>query len=97
MSKQDAGITKVKIFNQSYKVIGHGDSQYVEKLAEYVDSKMKKIAQETPVVDSLKVAILAALNIADDYHQVKAQLDELNRAIAEKSSHCAELLDQILP
>ncbi|MFH4385205.1 cell division protein ZapA, partial [Acinetobacter baumannii] len=57
---------RVEIYNQTYSIRSDGDNNYILKLAEYVDSKMREISSGTFTVDSLKVAILAALHIADE-------------------------------
>jgi len=63
-----AGPTKVEIFGQTYSIQGDLDAAYVRKLAEYVDEKMHVIADATRTVDTQKVAVLAALAIADELH-----------------------------
>ena len=55
---------------------GGGDSAYLADLATYVDARMNQIADATATVDSLKVAILTALNIADEYHQLKRESEK---------------------
>jgi cell division protein ZapA len=62
---------RVEIYNQNYSIRSDGDNEYIMDLADYVDGKMREIASGTLTVDSLKVAILAALHIADEYHQLK--------------------------
>ena len=57
---------QVEIFGQTYKLRSEDDPAYVESLAAVVDRKMREIATKTNAVDSLRVAILAALNIADE-------------------------------
>ena len=57
---------------------------------------MKEIARATLTVDSLKVAILAALHIAEELHQTRRRLEEHDRDLAERSARCAAELDQFL-
>ena len=52
---------RVEIYNQTYSIRSDGDNQYILNLADYVDKKMRDISSGTLTVDSLKVAILAAL------------------------------------
>src|SRR2546423_13991205 len=63
---------RVEIFDQSYNLRGT-DEEYIQKLAEFVDMKMRAVAERSATVDSLRVAVLAALNIADEYHMLKKQ------------------------
>ena len=62
---------KVQIFGQSYSIQGELDGKYVQKLAKYVDDKMHEIADVTKTVDTQKVAVLAALAIADELHNMQ--------------------------
>lgn len=62
----DANVVQVEIFGQTYNLRADGDPTYVQSLAAYVDSKMREVARETKAVDTLRVAILTALNIADE-------------------------------
>ncbi|MCS6874091.1 MAG: cell division protein ZapA [Pyrinomonadaceae bacterium] len=87
---------KVEIYNQVYNIRFDGDKEYIIRLAEYVDKKMREIASETLTVDSLKVAILAALHIADELYQLKTLLEQNDRQLAIRSAECAEMLDRIL-
>ena len=57
---------RVEIYNQTYNIRSDGDSEYITELAEFVDNRMREISSGTLTVDSLKVAILAALHIADE-------------------------------
>ncbi|MBX7220653.1 MAG: cell division protein ZapA [Blastocatellia bacterium] len=85
----------VRIYNQTYTIRG-GNSAYIKKLATYVDQKMREVAQATHTVDTLRVAILAALNISDELFQAQGRIDQLDAKIAERSSEYADLLDSVL-
>jgi len=87
---------QVEIYNQSYSIRSDGDNEYVVRLAEYVDSKMREIASGTLTADSLKVAILASLYIADEYHRLKQQLTQSDELLASRSAECTEMLDRVL-
>ena len=87
---------RVEIYNQTYNIRSDGDNEYIMRLAEYVDGKMREISSGTLTVDSLKVAILAALHIADEYHQLKSQQERADAQLASRSAECAEMLDRVL-
>lgn len=87
---------QVDIYNQSYSIRSDGDEEYLKRLATYVDSKMREIASGTLTVDSLKVAILAALHIADEYHQLKLIHGQTDAQLASRSAEAADMLDRIL-
>jgi cell division protein ZapA len=87
---------RVEIYNQTYNIRSDGDNEYIMRLAEYVDGKMREISSGTLTVDSLKVAILAALHIADEYHQMKNTQEQSDAQLASRSAECAEMLDRVL-
>ena len=87
---------RVEIYNQTYSIRSDGDNDYIQRLAEYVDGKMRDISSGTLTVDSLKVAILAALHIADEFHQLQDHQKQVDSQLASRSAECTELLDRVL-
>jgi cell division protein ZapA len=92
----------VDIYDQAYHLRGQ-DPAYITQLALIVDGKMRAVAAGGTTVDSLRVAVLAALNIADQLVRTEAQYRALSGSINETESslrHRAEnlsgLLDSIL-
>ena len=86
-------VTTVTIFNQTFRVRSGDNPEYVHELARYVDEKMSELAEQTLTVDTLKLAILAALNIADDYISTREELEQFERRVSESTSRLTELLD----
>ena len=68
------GSVRVEIFDQVYNLRG-SDADYILKLAEYVDGKMRAVSEQTSTVDSVRLAVLAALNIADEYHLLRRSVE----------------------
>ena len=87
---------KVEIYDQAYTVRSDGDPEYLKELAHYVDRRMREISSGTLTVDSRKVAILAALYIADELHQLRKAHDQADEQLATRSAECSELLDRLL-
>ena len=87
---------KVEIYDQAYTVRSDGDPDYLKELAEYVDQRMREISSGTLTVDSRKVAILAALYIADELHQLKKVQEQADEQLATRSAECSEMLDRLL-
>src|SRR6201996_1011182 len=84
----------VDIYDQTYHLRGH-DPEYIRHLAEIVDSKMRAVASHGKTVDSLRVAVLAALNIADEL----ATLEHATRSqtsLRTRAHSLAGLLDTVL-
>src|SRR5207253_8400796 len=83
---------KVEIYDQAYTVRSDGDPEYLRELAEYVDERMREISSGRLTVDSRKVAILAALYIADELHQLRKMHEQADAQLATISEeHTSEL------
>jgi len=72
-------LVHVEIFGQSYAVRPGTDPGYVEKLAAYVDEQMKDVSRASGAVDSLRVAVLAALNLADECARLRREAEDARR------------------
>lgn len=87
----------VKIYNHSYSIRANdGNAERAQRLADLVDQRMREIAVGALTSDTLKIAILAALHIADELDKANSRYDELNQQISSKSSELAEMLDQAI-
>lgn len=86
----------VEIYDQTYHLQGGTDPSYVKRLAEMLDEKMREIADATQTVDSLKVAVLTALTMADEVARLKEENQELSAMLTEKTEACLKLLDSVL-
>jgi cell division protein ZapA len=93
-NQQPGPATRVEIFDQTYNLRGP-DAEYLKKLAEYVDAKMRTVAAQASTVDSLRVAVLAALNIADELHMQRGRLDSISQQQA-RVSNLSGMLDEVL-
>jgi len=86
---------RVEIYDESYHLRGT-DPVYIQRLADVVDAKMRAVAQHTSTVDSLHVAVLAALNIADEYYQLKRKHAGLETEYTSRASDLGRVLDLAL-
>ena len=86
---------RVEIYDQSYNLRG-SDSKHINDLAEYVDQKMRAVAEQTRTVDSLRLAVLAALNIADEYFILKKKYESVATDVTKRASNLSGMLDEIL-
>jgi cell division protein ZapA len=75
---------RVSIFGRDYSVKGGSDEEYIRTLAAHVDSVMRSIADKTGSLSSGRVAILAALNIADEMHKEREHFREFTDELAQK-------------
>jgi cell division protein ZapA len=91
---QNASV-RVEIFDQAYN-LRFPDPDYLLKLAEYVDSKMRSVAAATNTVDTVRLAVLAALNIADEYHMLKKRIDGGATDYQKRAHQLVHALDEVL-
>jgi cell division protein ZapA len=87
---------KIQIYDQSYNVNADGNEEYLTELAAYVDGKMRSIAESTHMVDSLKVAVLAALNIADETFAMRKRQQEIEGPLRQRVEHCVSMVEKAL-
>ena len=89
------GSVRVEIYDQTYQLRG-SDPEYINKLADYVDTKMRTIAEQASTVDSLRVAVLAALNISDEYLRLKQKYDSIASDYQARAEQLSGALDEVL-
>jgi cell division protein ZapA len=99
--RQTTSVT-VEIYDQTYHLRGH-DPEYIQMLAGMVDSKMHAVAAQGTTVDSLRVAVLAALNVADElailaekYRVLSGAVNQTQSSIRSRASDLSGLLDSVL-
>lgn len=86
---------RVEIFDQAYNLRGT-DPDYIARLAEYVDAKIRTISQQTSTVDSVRLAVLAAMNIADELHMLKRRYESLTHDYRARAEGLSGALDKAL-
>src|SRR5216117_3516380 len=86
---------RVEIFDQAYNLRG-SDAEYILKLAEYVDGKMRAVSEQTHTVDSARLAVLAALNIADEFHMLKRRSEGGGADSSKRTRQLLSALDEVL-
>jgi cell division protein ZapA len=87
---------KIEIYDQSYNVSADHDEAYLKELAAYVDGKMRSIAEATRTVDSLKVAVLAALNMADEMFTLRQRQQEVQGPLRKRVEKCVAMVEKAL-
>jgi cell division protein ZapA len=93
----DAGrVIAVEIQGQRYPIRSTLDPEYVARLASYVDARVRAAGDSTPSGDSVRVLILAALNIADELFRCRDVNQARDGQIAERAGELERLLDRVL-
>ena len=91
-SGDKAKLVHVEIFGQSYAIRAGAEPGYVEQLAAYVDSEMREISRSGGAVDSVRIAVLAALNIADACFQLRGAKQEAESRARQRAEKLASQL-----
>lgn len=86
---------EVEIFGGKYTVKGDADPEYVRQLARYVDDKMRMLARKSPSTSNpQKIAVLAALNIADELHKARRRHREMEDMVRQKTGDLFDTLEE---
>lgn len=95
-STKSTGTTEVEIFGAVYHVRGRDNSEYLQGLARRVDRTMREISRQVTTVDTAKIAILAALNLADELSKCQMQQGdrvEIEERVASLAAELTEALE----
>ncbi|HGY57233.1 MAG TPA: cell division protein ZapA [Caldithrix abyssi] len=93
-----SGQIKVNIFGTEYSLIADNDEHYVQRVAQYIDEKMREIDRKNDIKSTGKLAVLAALNIVDELFQErqyrKKLLDQINEEARKLNHSITEVLEE---
>jgi cell division protein ZapA len=92
----DGRVIPVEIFGQRYPIRTTLDPEYVSRLATFVDEKMRAASDSTPNSDPQRLAVLAALNVADELFRCRESTREKDGHVAERAEELERLLDRVL-
>jgi cell division protein ZapA len=98
MAAEKSGSRQVKleIYGQAYNLSVDENEEYLKQLAAYVDQKMYAVADAAHTADTVKVAVLAALNIADELFMARAREDRLHGPLRERVEKCVSLVERAI-
>ena len=94
MNDTAANKVKVAIFGQTYTIRGDAPPEYIEQLADYVNTKMEEVSAHKANANTTQIAILVALNIADEYFQVRHMKGSSMETLEEKTNQLISMLDE---
>ena len=86
----------IEIHGHRYPVRSALDPEYVLRLAAYVDDRIRAATDSTPGGDSLRIAVLAALNIADELFRCRDDNQVRDGRLAERAGELERLVDRVL-
>jgi cell division protein ZapA len=87
---------KLDIYGQTYNLNVDENEEYLKELAAYVDKKMHDVSAAAQTVDSVKVAVLTALNIADELFLARSSEEQLRGPIRERVEKCVSLVERAI-
>ena len=89
-------VVTVEIAGQRYPIRSGLDARYIAELAAYVDKKMRAASDSAPASDMLGLAVLVALNIADEYFRASQQQSSAHGELNERALRLEQLVDEAL-
>lgn len=96
MASSPSRVVTVEIQGQRYPVRSDLDAAYVADLASYVDNKMRLATRESTVADSMRIAVIAALNIADELFRARDDAQGGQSALLDRAAELERILDAVL-
>ncbi len=86
---------KVTIFGNDYRIQASENPEYIEQIARYVDGKMRELQGRSTVSSSTKIAILVAMNIADELHRERRNRNGLQNGVDERTAELTRILEEL--
>ena len=86
--------TEIEIFGETYNIKSEAEASYTSELASYVDRKMKEVSENILTVSSVKIAVIAALNIANDLFQLREEFSTKSNIIDSKTENLLALIEK---
>jgi cell division protein ZapA (FtsZ GTPase activity inhibitor) len=96
VSPQAMEAVKVQLFGREYSVRGHGNTRYVQTLAEFIGERAAEIQRQTRVVTTIDLVILTLLNVTDELFQNKQLKDKSMRELEEKAEKILRAIDRVV-
>ena len=96
MSETDLEIVHVQIYDREYALRTSGDPERLQELCRLLDERMHEVADAAGAVDTLKAAILTALNLAEELLRAREELKKMDEALSRRSKECVTILDRFL-
>jgi len=92
----DSKSVSVEIFGQRYPIRSTLDEEYIKRLAAYVDGKIRAAGDTAPSGDPVRLAVLAALNIADEMFTMRQKQQQIEGPLRKRVEKCVSLVEKAL-
>jgi len=91
-----SSVVTVEIQGQQFPIRTSLDAAYVQRLAAHVEEQIQKVSRSAPTADLLSIAILAALNVTDEFFRARDVSDAARTTLAERAEALEHLVDAAL-
>ncbi len=96
MKEPELEIVHVRIYDREYALRTSGDPERLQELCRLLDERMHEVADASGAVDTLKAAVLTALNLTDELLRAREELRKMDDALSRRSKECVSMLDRFL-
>ena len=96
MSDPQSGVVNVKIYDREYALRATTEAERLRSLCACLDKRMRDLAASSGSADTLKVAVLAALSLADELYRAREALQEMDDFVSRRALACVSMLDRFL-
>ena len=96
MAADSSRIVTVEIMGQRYPIRSALDVEYITNLANYVDEKIQSATEHSTGGDTVRIAVLAALNIADEYFRARSTGSDLGEDLQKRTTRIEQMVDRAL-
>ena len=87
---------RVRLFGREYSIRGHGDKQYVQELADFINGRAEEIESRTSAVSTLDLVVLTVLNVTDEMFRYQRVTDETIRQLEDKADGLLKAIDRVV-
>lgn len=93
--KPEPSAVRVKIYDREYAFRTTGDPDRLREVCASLDKRMHEIASSTGAVDTVRVAILAAVGLGDELQRLRNELQQLDDSVARRSASCVSVIERL--
>ena len=86
--------TQVEIFGKKYTIRSDSDPSYTAEVADFVDKKIREVAENYSAISSHKIYILASINIANDLFQIRKEHEDKNLQSDERIERLIKMIEE---
>jgi cell division protein ZapA len=86
---------QIRVLGQDISVLSDSGDEHVEAVVSYVNDKVSEIQKNTKAINVLQVAVLAALNVADEYFKLQGEKEDICHQMESRSEQLIHLINDL--